>query len=116
MYAGSSEEELNETLDTFWSEYTKFNHENDYFYSNEFICSSKDICDGNTHLWHQKYSLPSTKVLVVVSCRVTSKILGIGSADRSLGDVKTVNPGKRSAQKSNIFEKHSIVYTSACIE
>ena len=80
LFSGS---ELHGTLDTLWSEYTNFNQNNDPFYSNEFICNSKDISDGNSHLWHQKYSLPSTKVLGFVAWRVTSKILGMGSADRS---------------------------------
>ena len=65
---------------------------------------------------HQKYSLPSTKVLGFVVCRVTSKILGIGSAERSWGYVKTIKSGKRSALGSDISEKQIIVYTSACIE
>ena len=77
---------------------------------------NEDITDGNSHLWHQKYSLPSTKVLDFVACRVTSKILGIGSAERSWGDVKTIKSGKRSAHGSDISDKHSIVYRSACIE
>ena len=51
-----------------------------------------------------------------VACRVTSKILGIGSAERSWGDVKTIKSGKRSALGSDISEKQSIMYTSACIE
>ena len=63
-----------------------------------------------------KYSLPFTKVLGFVSCRVTSKVLGIGAAERSWGDVKTITSGKRSAVSSDVSEKHSIVYTSACIE
>ena len=41
-----------------------------------------------------KYSLPFTKVLGFVACRVTSKVLGIGAADRSWGDVKTIKFGK----------------------
>ena len=66
-----------------WSEYTLFNHNNDPFDSNDFIWNSKDINDGNSHLWNQKYSSPSTTVLGFVDCRVTSKMLGIGSAKRS---------------------------------
>ena len=54
LYAGSSEKEFYETLDTFWSEYKKFNNNNDPFESNEFIWSSKYIRDGNSHMWHQK--------------------------------------------------------------
>ena len=48
-----------------------FNRINDPFDSNDFIWNSKDITDGNSHLWHHKYSLPSTKVLGFVACRVT---------------------------------------------
>ena len=94
----------------------KINHKNDPFERNEFIWNSKYITDGNSHLCYQKYSLPSTKVPGFVACRVTSKILGIGSAERSWGDVKTIKSGERSALGSDISDKQSIVYTSACIE
>ena len=81
-----------------------------------FIWNSKDVTDGNSHIWHQKYSLPSTKVLGFVACRVTSKIIVIGYSEFSWGDVKTIKSGKRSALGGEISEKHSILYTSACIE
>ena len=67
-------------------------------------------------MWHQKYQLPCTKVVGFVSCRVTSNFLGIGEADHSWGDVKTIRSGKRSNVSSDVSEKHSIVYTYACIE
>ena len=67
-------------------------------------------------MWHQKYSLPFKKVLGFVPCRVTSKVLGIGAAGRSWGDVKTIKYGERYAISSDVSEKQSIVYTSACIE
>ena len=116
MFAGSTEKELHESLNTFWSEYKNFNQKNDHFDSNDFIWNSKDISDGNIHLWHQKYSLPYTKVLGFVACMVTSKILGIGSTERSWGDVKIIKSGKRSALGSDISDEHSILYTSAYIE
>ena len=47
-----------------------------------------------SHVWHQKYSLTFTKVLGFVACRVTSKVLGIGAAEISWGDVNTINTGK----------------------
>ena len=37
LFAGSTEKELHETFDTFWSEYTKLNHNNYPFGTNEFI-------------------------------------------------------------------------------
>ena len=54
-------------------------------------------------------------VLGFVACRVTSKGLGIGAAERSWGHVKTIKSGKISAIRNDVSEKHSIVYTSACI-
>ena len=45
-------------------------------------------------MWHQKYSLPFTNVLGFVACRVTSKVLGIGAAECSWGDVNTIKSGK----------------------
>ena len=107
---------MHETLDTFWNEYTKFNHKNDPFESNSFICNSKDIRDGNSHLWYYKYSLPSTKVLGFVACRVTSKTIGVVFIELSWVNVKTINSGKISALGSGISEKQSIVYKSTCIE
>ena len=102
MFSVSTETKLHEYLDTFRSEYTLFNHKNDPFDSNDFIWNSKDITDSNSHLCNQKYSLPYTKDFGFVACRVTSKILEIGSAKRLWGDVKTIKTGKRSALGSDI--------------
>ena len=43
-------------------------------------------------------------------------MIGIGSAERSCGDIKKIKPGKISALGIDISENQSIVYTSACIE
>ena len=67
-------------------------------------------------MWHQKYSLPCIKVLGFFACRVTSKVPGIGAAESSWGDVKKIKSEKRSAIISDVSDKQSIVYTSACIE
>ena len=67
-------------------------------------------------MWHQKYSLPCTKVLSFVACRVTSQVLVIAAAERSWGDVDQIKSGKRFAIRSDESEKHSIFYTSACLE
>ena len=115
MFSDLSKKQFHETLDAFWSEYNYFNHKNDPFESNKFIWNSKYICDGNSNLCHHKYPLPYIKVLCFVACRVTSKILWVGSAERSWGDVKKIKAGKISALGSDISEKKSIVYISACI-
>ena len=82
------------TLDLFWTEYTACDNEIGSYDADEFIRKSKDTSDGNSHLWHQKYSLPFTNVIGFVACRVTSKVLSIGAVERSWGDVKTIKSGK----------------------
>ena len=104
------------TQDIFWTEYTEFDIKIDSSDADEFIWKSKGIRDGNSHLWHHKYSLPCTKVLDFVSCRVTSKFLGIGAAERSWDDVRKIKSGKISTIRSYLSEKQSIIYTCACIE
>ena len=51
------------TQDIFWNEYTDFDNKIGSFDADEYICKIKDIKDGISHLWHQKYSLPCTKVI-----------------------------------------------------
>ena len=116
LFSGASDEEMAATLDLFWTEYTAFDNIIGSFDADEFIRKRKYIRDGNSHLWHQKYLLPFTKVLGFVACRFTSKVLGIGASERSWGDVKTIKSGKRSDISSDVSEKNGIVYTSACIE
>ena len=78
----------------FWSEYTDFNHKNGPLNGDKFIWKRKYTSDVNSHLWHQKYSLPCTKVLGFVACRFTEKVLDIGADERSWGDVKILNQVK----------------------
>ena len=66
------------TQDIIWTQYTGFDKKIGSFDTDEFIWKRKDIKDGNSHLWHQKYSLFFTKVLGFVACRITPKVLGIG--------------------------------------
>ena len=85
---GISDDDINYTLDKFWNDSIGFHLKNCPFYGDDFIWRRKYIQDRNSHLWHQKYSLPFTKVLSIVACRVKLNILGIGTAERSWGDVK----------------------------
>ena len=104
------------TLDIFWTKYTKFDNKIGSFDADEFIWKNKDIRYGNSHLQHQKGSLPCTKVLGFVTCRFTSKVLWICAPERSWGKVKTIRSGKRYSIISDVSEKWSIVYTYLCIE
>ena len=74
LYCYQPEEELGQTIDQFWIE-----HETIWSWTASFatpyIWKSYAIKDGKSYLWHNLYSKPFTKVLGLVDCRVTSKIL-----------------------------------------
>ena len=55
-------------------------------------------------------------VLGFVGFRVTSKLCGIGPAERSWGGVKNIKTGKRSHLSGESTEKRSILYVSAKIQ
>ena len=80
LFHGFTEDEMAVTQDIFWTEYTDFDNNNGSFAGDEFIWNLKDIRYGNSHLWHQKYSLPCTRVLGFAAFRVTSKVLVVGAA------------------------------------
>ena len=113
---GAFEEEMSVTLDIFFTDNTDFDNKIGSYDADEFIWKSKDIKDGNSHLWHQKYSPPCTKGRGFVACRFTSKVLGIGASERSWGDVKKIKSGKRSYIGTDVSYKQSIFYTTVGIE
>ena len=76
--------------------------------------NSPDGARGRSHLWHEMHSCLHTKVLGFFVCRVTSKLLGIGSAERAWGDVKSIKTGKRKSI-GDLIEKRCILCTTARI-
>lgn len=105
---GKSVEEI---VDLFWTEFEDFRNQRGEF-SNLARFRSKEARAGKSHLWHEKYSLPYTKVLGYIACRVTSKNGGIGPCERGWGDVKYIADGKRFNLGESL-ENRSIIYTTA---
>ena len=102
-------------IDTFWNEFKSFQQCKHPFV--EPSCwATVDVTQGNLFLWHEKYSLPYTIVLGFVGCHVTSKLCGIGPAERLWGGVKNIKTGKRSHMSGESTEKRSILYVSAKIQ
>ncbi len=62
------------------------------------------------------HSLPSAEVLGFVACQTMSKHLGIGSAEQSLSNVKTIKNGQRANIGSESLEKRAILNTSTKLE
>ena len=72
--------------------------------------------NGKIHEWHDIYSVNSTKILGWVACRVTSKILGIGNAERAWGAVKQLKSGRRGHLSGQNTKKQATIFEKACID
>jgi hypothetical protein len=110
---GKTEDEI---VDEFWTEFKAFQKKQAPF-DRAYIWNSKDIYEGKTWLWFEKYALPYTKVLGFVGCRVTSKTLGIGPCERSWGALKSIKTGQRLQinGESIEIEKRTILLTTGLL-
>ena len=106
-------DEIDVIIDTFWKEFGHFQNKTGVYGLHPGRFLLPDAINGNSYLWHELYSLPYTNVLGFVACRVTSKRLGVGSAERSWADVKQIKDGKRSNLGGTSLEKRAILFTSA---
>ncbi len=106
-------DEIDVIIDTFWKEFSDFQNKTGVYGLRPGRFLLPDAINGNSHLWHELYSLPYTNVLGFVACRVTSKRLGVGSAERSWADVKQIKDGKQSNLGGTSLEKRAILFTSA---
>ena len=104
--------ELGRIIQQFWSEYDDFQTKSGPSYSRAWIWDSSDP----DHVWHKIYSIPYTKVFGKVACRVCSKPLGCGQAERNWGALKHLKTGKRSHISGDKAQKQATVYGAACIE
>ena len=112
LYAHDIDIDIGKINDIFWDEFKQFQNKTGLF-KEKSRWNTADAVNGNSHLWHEKYSRPYTKVLGQVACIVTSKRLGIGSAERAWKDVKNIKSGTASHIKAERLEKQSIIYTTA---
>lgn len=74
-----------------------------------------DLLQGRSHHWHHKHSLIRTTYLGKTACRICSKLVGMGSAERSWGDVKHLKSSKRSHLSSQAVEKQATIYGASCM-
>ena len=77
-------------INQFWLEFDDFQAKNKgAFEHQEYIfVNHPDLINNRVHLWHKKQTYHYTEIFGDFACRVCSKVLGIGSAERSWGDVK----------------------------
>ena len=63
-----------------------------------------------SHEWHKTHSVSPTKVLGNLACTVTSKMLGIGSAESHWKIVKAVKSRHRSNTGTIKCKKKALIY------
>jgi len=110
-------DELAAIMNTFWDEFEQFKTKSgcygkSYIWSNS---QNSDILTGASHFWHKKYSYCYTKVLGKFACRVCSKIVGIGSAERTWGTVKHLKTDKRAHLSPEAVEKQATIFGASCM-
>jgi len=117
LSVAEEEETSNRIHDEFWSEWHDFRSRGGLvFNASSRIWKSEMITTNQTHMWHQVNTLYQTKWLGKLACRVTSKINGIGSAERNWGQVKRLKSGQRSHLSSSTVSKQATIYGAACAE
>ena len=81
----ATEKEKREKKDRFRQEFREFRGKTGSFDGDNSMWESSLLDEGKAHVWHDTYSCFNTDVLGWLGCRVTSKILGIDSAERAWG-------------------------------
>lgn len=109
-------DELGEIMNTFWAEFEDFKSKSGHF-DKAYIWGkqNRDLLVGDSHIWHKKNSYFQTRVLGRFACRVCSKIVGMGSAERNWGDVKYLKSEKRSHLSPEAVEKQATIFGSSCM-
>ena len=109
LYCRLSEEVMGQKIDKFCIEHETFWSRTGSFQTT-YICTSNAIRDGKSYLWHNLYIDPFTRVLVLVGCRATSQMSGIGPSESNFKDYKHVQHGRRSRLQIDSSEKQAILY------
>jgi len=95
----------------FWREWQQF-HGRTAAYSDENPCwhETNLSIDEEIHKWHQVWTYKKDAWLGKLACRVTSKIVGIGNAERNWGAVKILKSGQRSHLSSAVVSKQATLF------
>ena len=108
-----TEKESDDLINRFWDEWHLFSSRTGPFEA-KYKWSSADILENRSHFWHKKHSVHCTTILGRFACVVTSKIAGIGNAERQWRDVKTLKNGQRSHLSSGAVRMQSTLYGDHC--
>jgi hypothetical protein len=116
IYYPIRDEELAVIRQTFWLEFDDFQTKRGPAFSRPFIFNAPEV-ESAPHQWHKINSVNrDAKVFGRVACRVCSKPLGCGGAERTWGTFKHLKNGKRSHLGADRAVRQATVYGAACIE
>jgi hypothetical protein len=111
------EERIGKLINTFWSEVREFQTKTGVYEHREYIFKNHtDLLNNKVFLWHKQETERYSKIFGKFACRVCSKILGIGSAERAWGDVKHLKVNKRAHLSGERVKKQATIYGKSCIE
>jgi len=115
LFAHIPATERENKLNVCMEQFQKFRHRQFPFDRDE-IWASEYVIRGESYKWHAKFTHEHCPELAFVACRITSKVLGIGSCERSWADTKLNKSGKRVNISSRNLEKQSILYGAHSIQ
>ena len=122
LTGNSREIEKARLIDKFHQEFGDFTGRHGRFNRSHIWITATDPSEQAYH-WHQKYSLHCTEVLGKLACLITSKILGIGTAERNWKQIKAVKSGQRMNTGMDKTKKQVMIYSQyqqmkaqACIQ
>ena len=95
-------------MDKFWREYNDFTSHTGFFKTKSIWISAKNP-QCLAHEWHKNYSVPFTEYLGLMGCRICSKVMGIGEAERHWKQLKKVRGGQRARLSANKAKKQATI-------
>lgn len=96
-------------IDTFWQEYSDFTMRVGRFKGEDMWFIAEQL-DQPAHVWHKTYSVGITEILGLLACIVTSKILGIGTAERNWKQLKSGKNGQRASLSAEKCKQQALIY------
>ena len=110
LTSNSWEIEKARLFDKFYQEFGDFTGRHCRFNQSHIWIAAADPSE-QAYRWHQKYSLHCTEVLGKLACLITSKILGIGTAERNWKQIKAVKLGQRTNTGMDKTKKQVMIYS-----
>jgi len=96
-------------IETIWQEYSDFTLRLGRFKGNDMWYIAEQPATA-AHTWHKTYSVACTEILGRLGCIVTSKILGIGTAERNWKQIKAVKTGQRTTLCAEKCKQQALIY------